>query len=555
MKRRLLSLLLGVTMLTGVLAGCGKQEETNVSKESETKSEVSSGATKESEKTEEKELTLADKYPRNEKGYPDLKGETITIWTPLYGIADYTDDWGKMKVVQNLEEKFNCNLEFVHPPVGQEKDNFSIMMVDELPDIIMGGAFDSYYPGGVNAAYNDGVIIDYTEYINEVNTPNFWALMQDPFIAKHATDDNGRIIRLGSMIAGSEEADLNFIGPMIRKDYLEATGMDKPLTIDDWTEMLGKMKDNGVEYPLTMRAREFFVRNTFSSAYGIGVGYYLNEDGKVTFGPCEDAYKDYLQQMNEWYKAGYIYPDFTTLKEDEIFSLAANDKIGATSVHLAVYRAYYYFNVEEADPSRAFVEANIPVLKEGDTLPAIAEGSRSLNGHKYISADAKNPEACIAFLDALYLPDIDEMLGYGIEGVTYEYVQGYPAWIQYDESEKTEEIKNSNNVEQLRTFIDNDINQIVETKYCYGCQDEALLLWKQQGTEDNVVGSYTDEEAEIRSKYMTDIKTYVEEMTLKFIIGEESLDKFDEFQKHLEELHIEDVLAATQAGVDRFKAR
>jgi putative aldouronate transport system substrate-binding protein len=63
------------------------------------------------------------------------------------------------------------------------------------------------------------------------------------------------------------------------------------------------------------------------------------------------------------------------------------------------------------------------------------------------------------------------------------------------------------------------------------------------------------DEAEIQSSYQADIKTYVEEMVLKFIMGQESLDNFGEYQETLKSLHIEDMIAIKQAAMDRFEAR
>ena len=114
----------------------------------------------------------ADPCPRNEQGYPDLGGETITIWFNMTSNnAQATSDMGEYHVIKDIEEKFNCKFEFIHPPVGQAQDNFTIMMADStLPDMIFCGGIDSYYPGGVEMAYADGVLYDYTDYIGEEYT-------------------------------------------------------------------------------------------------------------------------------------------------------------------------------------------------------------------------------------------------------------------------------------------------------------------------------------------------------------------------------------------------
>jgi putative aldouronate transport system substrate-binding protein len=507
----------------------------------------------------------ASAYPTDENGYPDLGGETITIWFNMTTAnAQATSDLGEYAAIKEIEEKFNVNFEFIHPPVGQAQDNFTIMMADTtLPDMIFCGGIDNYYPGGIEMAYADGILFDYTDYINEEYTPNFYSLIEnDEFLKKAVTDDEGRIVRLGAKICGSEEADLTFTGALIRKDYLEAAGFDDvPTTIDEWTQMLAAMKENGVKYPLALDGDgslgKYFSTNFFSSAFGVSAGdYYVKEDGTVAYGPYEDSYKDYLELLHSWYEAGYINPDFTTQNESTLMSLASADEVGSMLMHLYTYGTTYYVTTEMEDESKALIPAPAPVLNEGDDLAELRTSSRSLGDYKYITADCKNVEACIALLDALYLDDIDELLANGIEGVAYTKEDGVitPNTIASDADTET---LLSMAPQQWHTFEDTDLNYILTQKYNKGCQDEALVLWKEQGTSGTLSNfiMLNSDEAEIQSSYQADIKTYVEEMVLKFIMGQESLDNFGEYQETLKSLHIEDMIAIKQAAMDRFEAR
>ena len=557
-KKKNLSLILAVSMSIGLLAGCGSSGRDEQS--------AANPAQSESVQKEEGETSAqgTTRYPRNEQGYPDLQGETITIWHAMIPTnTQATSDLGEYQVIKDLEEKFNCNLEFIHPPVGQERDNFTIMMADtQLPDMIFCGGIDQYYPGGVNAAYEDGILYDYTDLVNEENTPNFWNLIQnDEFMKKAVTDDQHRIIRLGAKLCGSEDADLSYTGPLIRKDYLENAGMDIPKTISDWTALLKAMKESGVEYPLAIpssnNAGNLFSTNVFSSAYGIAAGdYYLKKDGTVTYGPYEEAYKDYLTLLNQWYNAGYINPDFPTQNEHTIMSLAADNKIGSTIMHLYTYGVTYYVTIEGDNPDKILLPAPIPVLNEGDGLAPVRKSYRSLGDYKYITADARNPEACVALLDALYLEDIDRMLANGVEGIAYDMVDGVPVVKTIPTDAAKEELL-ALTPHQWHTREDTDLEYILNKKYNKGCQDEALIMWKEQGTENSISNfvQFTTEESNIMQSYETDIETYVEEMFLKFVMGQEALENFETYRENLKSMHIEDMIAAYQAAVDRVEAR
>ena len=52
---------------------------------------------------------------------------------------------------------------------------------------------DRFYPGGVEMAYADGVLYDYTDDINAVDTPNFYNMINsDPYLMKAVTEMNSK---------------------------------------------------------------------------------------------------------------------------------------------------------------------------------------------------------------------------------------------------------------------------------------------------------------------------------------------------------------------------
>lgn len=500
------------------------------------------------------------RFTYDEEGHPDLQGTTFTIWFSMTGNnAKATSNMEDYAAIKDLEKKLNCKFEFVSPPIGQESDNFSVLMAsDKLPDLIFCGGIDSYYPGGIEMAYADKILFDYTDYINNTYTPNFNRLvMSDEFLKKAAVDDQGRVVRLGSKICGSQEADLTFSGPLIRSDLLAKTGLAMPETIDDWTNMLKALKDSGVDYPLAFDQDSYKGSNYFSSAFGIDDdGYFVKNDGKVAFGPYEEAYKDYLTVLHNWYEAGYINPDFPTVTNDDIMSMLAGDKVGSIVTHLWNYGNKYYVTTESKDSTKALKPAQYPILKKGEPLGGLRGSSRSLGDNKYITADAKDPEACIALLDALYLDDIDLMLANGEEGVGYEMQEGVPVLLTIPENATKEQLLGQT-PQQWHTKEDTDLNYILSKKYNMGSQPEALRLWKQMGTQ-NMISNFllfNEQEAETISYFNEDINTYVNEMALKFITGSESLDNFEDYRSKLESLHIQDMINVYQSATNRYQSR
>lgn len=553
MKRKIIAFMLSAVMVVG-MAGCAG----------------SGNDTADGTSTDDKEGTESagnnaegdgELFARDENGIPDLQGETITIWIPFNSeYTDIADNYGQWEVVEKLEELMNVNLEFIHPAVGQESEGFSLMMAgDTLPDIIMYGAVDDYYQGGVAAAYADEVLYDYTDLINEVNTPNFIEkVLSDDYLGKSAYDDEGRVIRLGAMVSGSEESCASMFGLMIRSDYLEETGLDVPVTIDDWTEMLTAMKENGVKYPLIFDNDGDYweTRNAFSSAYGVSATDYYVEDGVVKYGPYAPAYEDYLRQLNAWYEAGLICPDFQSQTSSDSWSEMANGEGGAIANHTWDYIANYYLPVEESDPSKALVAADLPVLNEGDETHLMFT-NRKLSLYKYITADAANPEACVYFLDALYIDEIEDLLENGIEGKGYTVNEDGAKIITTLSADLPDDVRLGARIYEMSVASDYDIEYIKNYKYCYGVQPDCIDFLINDGYDwiYPVGATLTTEESEDLAEYQADVTTYVQEMVMKFITGAESFDNYETYRETLKDLGIETLIADYQAAYDRYIAR
>ncbi|WP_127580115.1 ABC transporter substrate-binding protein [Paenibacillus koleovorans] len=67
----------------------------------------------------------------------------------------------------------------------------------------------------------------------------------------------------------------------------------------------------------------------YLGAYGLGADLNLEENGKVTNFNISPRYKDFLNKMAEWYKLGYIDPEFVTLNRVKGWEKFSTGKIGS----------------------------------------------------------------------------------------------------------------------------------------------------------------------------------------------------------------------------------
>lgn len=504
-------------------------------------------------------------FPCDENGYPDLGGVTLTIWTPMdSAMTEFITTYSDLQVIKNLEEMLNVNLEFVHPPVGSEQEGFSTMLASgDYPDMIFDGYVRDHYAGGVSMAYDDGLIYDYTELVTEETAPHFWEkVMADEYLVKGAYDDYGRITALGARVSGSEESCTCMWGMMIRKDALEATGLDVPETIDDWTEMLRAFKANGIEYPLLLNASNYWrTRNAFSSAWNIdALNFFIREDGTVAYGPATDEYKEYLETLHLWYSEGLINPDFTTDTQTDTWAMLANEEAGAVVDHTYQYAASYYNVVELEHPERALVAAQMPKLNEDDPLTRVMVTNRNLDAQKYICESSEHKEECVAFLDALYIDEIEFMMSNGIEGIGYNLNElGYPVItdIEYD-ANASDEDKRCIRLYAFETESDSDLDYILTSKYCYGVQPECVKLYVQCGYDGYwpFGCTFTSEESEIIADHLTDIETYRDEMCIRFITGEADIEaEYENYLATLDSLGLGELQEVYAASYARYLER
>ncbi len=505
-------------------------------------------------------------FPCNEKGYPDLGGVTLTIWMPLdASMTEFIETNSDLKVIQNFEEMLNVNLEFVHPSVGAEKEGFSTMLASgEYPDMIFEDYVESYYAGGLAMAYEDGLVYDYTELVSPETTPNYWSyVMDDPYLAKIAVDDFGRNVHLGSQVSGSEEICTCMWGLMIRQDLLDEAGLEVPVTIDDWTNMLRKFKEMGVKYPLLLNKSGYWLsRNAFSSAWNIDArNFNLTEDGKVVYGPATPEYKEYLSTIAMWYKEGLINPDFATDTQSDTWAMLASDEGGCVADHTYAYATNYHTVLDvDNHPEEALVAAQMPKLTADAPLTRVMVTNRGLGKQKYICESSEHKEECVALLDALYYPEIEFMFSNGIEGVGYNLNDyGYPVItnVEYDENASVED-KRCMRLYNFETESDSDLDYITTSKYCYGPQPDTCILYSQCGYDLlwPKGASFTAEEAEVIADYRTDVETYRDEMMMKFITGTADIEtEFDDYVAKLNELGLQELQEVYEASYARFALR
>lgn len=481
---------------------------------------------------------------------PDEK-ITIDYWVP-FNSSQYIPNLNESEMYKELEERTGVHVNFIHPSEEERLEQFYLMLnKKELPDVIQ--TYPAEYKGGVDKAIEDGVYLRLNELIAE-HAPNYQKLLdEDPELARQVTTDAGNIYAFH--LIGIDEEEPAWWGPVFRGDWLEELDLEIPETIDEWYNVLTQFKEKkNAQAPLVMSASGIDPYGTLVSAYGIGPGFY-NDNGTPKYGPIQPEFKEYLTTMNKWYNEGLLDQDFATRDSGGRDAVITSGETGAYLTEYALIDKYLAA-IQSTDPDVKFVAAEMPTLEKGDNAQYRVVNTRSGGYEAAITTSAKNPEAIVKWFDYAYSEEGFNLFNYGIEGVSYEMVDGKP--------EFTDLLANNPDGLDYWTVSNKyklDVGPYLrDYKAIAGGFTEnnldAMEQWTKAGT-DLVLPSikFTPEEDEIYSDIMSDISTYREEMVLKFIVGEEPLSKFDDYVEEIKKNGIADVEKIYQDALDRYNNR
>lgn len=469
--------------------------------------------------------------------------------------------YNEMGIYKELEKRTGTKVEFQHPPAGEEqvKDQFNLMMATgDLPDVMS-------YPWKANSPdkmIKNGKILRLNEII-EKYAPNLTKMLDDrPDLKRQLTSDEGNMYVFPFI--GEDNPVFVFNGPFARKDWLEKLNLKPPTTIAEWEAMLVAFRDgdpngNGKkdEIPYFYRQTDYETSFPFLGAYGLSSAFY-QENGVVKYGPYDPKFKEYLSLMNKWYEMGLIDKDYLTSDVKIRDSKMLSDQIGAQTGWGGSGLGGYLQLKRQQDPNTKFslIGLQFPSLNPGELAVSSGAPTAQWSGIGVaITTSAKNPEEIASWLDYGYSQEGKILYNFGVEGESYTVVNGKPTY--------TETItKNPNKLSITQAL---GMYTVVASDGPFQADEGADLQWHPDPETQDAMRTWTkadhskfmpsylnsDEQARIAS-IMTDLRTYQYEMINKFIMGAESLDKFDAYIATLKKLGIEEATKIYQTQYDRF---
>lgn len=477
----------------------------------------------------------------------------LTYWMAMAGnVSSQVSDFSETEIAKELEKRTGAKIKYIHPSSSQQTEKFNVMIAqNELPDMIE--YMWSSYPGGPSKALQQGKIVDISQHLDKV--PNLKKYLDEhEDIAKLVKTDDGKIF--GFPFVRGDAKLCTSAGLIMRKDWLDELGLEVPETIDEWENVLRQFKEKkGAAAPLSFIPASQLSYGEFIGAYNTASKYYVDDD-KVKYGPAEQGFKDFLKLMNKWYNEGLLDKSVATQDYKGIDAGILDGTNGAVVGSLGGSLGSWLAAAKDSDYD--LVGVPYPTLNKGET-PEFGHYDSPLTGlYVCISTSCKNLDLALKYLDYGYSEEGSMLYNFGIEGVSYNMVDGYPTYSELITNNPDGKPMVESMSKYIRAHTSGPFVQDVRYMEQYAVRPQQQEAWKNwtstNASKHFLPQIYVDNETEI-AKLQTDVETYYSEMLLKFIMGLEPIDNFDKYVQELNSRGLGKIIEAKQKAYDEFLAR
>lgn len=443
----------------------------------------------------------------------------ISMNTLSYG-TEFPDD--NNAIVKEFEKRTNTKLKIDWVPVTTATDKFNVLYASgNLPDLTF--VEDLQNSPQIRNMIQQGVFWDLTPFIKDYKNLSNPAL-KEMWEMSQINGKNYTVPRYYPRFGGG-------VFPMLRKDWLDKLNLKVPETMDELFETLKAFKDkdpdgNGKADTIPYSASAEYmgvVYNIFNNSQG----QWKLRDGKLYPLLTEYASRDALLWIKKAYDAGLFPPDFAIMKFSQINDTLHAGKAGGGgyAMNAAIARAV---EIKKIDP-------------KADLIPLTSLANSA--GQKYVPSGApyyghflinkKVPEAkvkkILEFLDYGYSPEGNELANWGVKGVHFEEKDGMKV--------PTEQFK-KDKVEFGFQYIflklsDEQVlgDRALTTKEIYDRNQGILNERKKIETPNPAFGLVSD----ANTKLMPDFKKKVDDMRIKVILGQETIEGYDAYIKKIKD--------------------
>ncbi len=391
---------------------------------------ISSGIKTEWPQEKENETVESEQEAENgtAPAWPDYAGEPVTLkW--YINFSWFATPWGENLVSKTITEETGVNIDFV-TPIGNETEKLNALIsADSLPDLITLG----WWEPQVNEMVNGGMVYALNE-LADAYDPYFWEV-SDAAVVRWYTREDGNIYEYpnSSITPRDIEEDEGLGGNqtfLVRKDIYEAIGSPDMTTPEGFAAAVKEAArlfpevEGGALIPIGAHVFDNEGNVSFDKYLMNFLAVPWEKDGKFYDRYTDPEYirwlKVFRQLGEEGYLANDIFVDTRTQMEEKLVEGRYFCMLYQYTDIASQQKVLYAKN-----PDSIYLAVDGPKNAAGDD-PEIP--TTSMNGWTVtlISKNCQHPERAIAFLDYLMSERGQMLTCLGVEGETYDMVDGKP---------------------------------------------------------------------------------------------------------------------------------
>ena len=470
---------------------------------------------------------------------------SCSSFTP--GLNWMTDDIMYYNWKNRLQELTNTELVYVGNRFQCLSTETLLLMIadDSLPDLYWGPDLFASTSTAPSVMIEDGYLLKLNDYMDQL--PNFSRYLEEnPEYAASIMLEDGTLF--GFPVINSQIVTK---GLLVRGDWLEELNMDIPKTPEQLKEFLYAARDVlGVEHPLQFQSEflDYIMPRGWDNS---GTQWYV-EDGKVKIGITEPGYKEYVEEVHEWYAEGLIDPDMPSASKQSVEAAMSNGT--AAAVYNQIYKVENMYDFNKDNPSYTVLGTNLGA--SDDELPYFGgvEGGVAWADAMYINPKTENLDAALRFCDFMFSKEGIILNNYGTRGFSFDYDEEgnyIEAGVLLD---NTIDVTNVNKLYAVAKrgswpgIVEGQLFGFIKPSVDVG--KEWLKTRAMEHSIPYLV--FTEEENSRYAPAWNDSLTLVRESVIQFVMGTKPMDEFDAFMEQLYEYGIEECIAIRQAAYDRY---
>ena len=458
----------------------------------------------------------------------------------------YNENW---KMWQYLREATGAELKVQAIPAADYKTKIALMMStpSELPDLM-----HIWEKPVVDEHAAAGAFLSYTDRMDKM--PNLQAFLntlseeeRQGMLAQRTSGD-GKIYSAPSYGTGTVQ---NLRTWMYRKDIFDKHKLQPPTTFGELYQVCKTLKELYPDsYPLCFRTG-FMKFDEWGPSWAkdwATNAYYDFDQQKWFYGAKSPEMKQMVEYMLKMESEGLVPPDYLTMQTKSFEELMSTDR-GFITLEYVV--RFDFFNVanREVNPDYHLALLAPPVPDIPGGRAKLMKSNIDFYGYCVCNTgrDAQVDKA-FQFVDWMYSDEACELLSWGKEGETYRVADGKKEFILKDgDTPQNAYGVGTYGVYQRilpEAYEAQYTPQMVE--YCH-----ELMQYLEPQVNPTMWLPLEEDELQTITNLKSELVSFMEENLSKFLLRQRPMSEWNQFQKDLDSMGVEEMLSIYDTAYKR----